>query len=84
MRNPEYRRYNRSQNWWHTGSLDGTSTIMVRAYNGLAWVALFNSRPKNSDAFAGELDSSLWTAIGEVTRWPEVNLFDRFRGCGGQ
>ena len=78
----QVRPVNPGENWWHTGSLDGTSTLMVRAYNGLAWVALFNSRPKNSDGFAGELDSSMWKAVGEVTRWPEVNLFDRFRGCG--
>jgi N-acyl-D-amino-acid deacylase len=79
----QVRPVNPGQNWWHTGSLDGTSTIMVRAYNGLAWVALFNSRPKNSDGFDGELDSGLWKAIGEVNRWPEWNLFDRFPGCGG-
>jgi hypothetical protein len=78
----QVRPVNPGQNWWHTGWLDGTSTIMVRAYNGLAWVALFNSRPKNSD-FDGELDSSLWKAIGGVTRWPDGNLFDRFRGCSG-
>jgi N-acyl-D-amino-acid deacylase len=77
----QVRPVNPGQNWWHTGSLDGTSTIMVRAYNGMAWVALFNSRPKNSDAFEGEVDSGLWKAIGGVTRWPEGNLFDRFRGC---
>lgn len=57
-------------NWWHTGSLPGTSTIMVRAANGLAWVALFNSRPANADAFFNELDSELWRAVNGVTEWP--------------
>jgi len=79
----QVRPVNPGQNWWHLGTLDGTTTIMVRAYNGLAWVALFNSRPKNSDAFDDELDSVLWKAIGGVSRWPQGNLFDRFRGCGG-
>jgi N-acyl-D-amino-acid deacylase len=57
-------------NWWHTGSLPGTSAIMVRAAsNGLSWVALFNSRPANADAFFSELDSELWRAVNGVTDW---------------
>lgn len=31
-------------NVWHTGSLDGTSTILVRRHDGFCWAALFNSR----------------------------------------
>jgi N-acyl-D-amino-acid deacylase len=62
-------------NWWHMGSLDGTSTIMVRAHNGLAWVALFNSRPKDFGAFGNELDNALWQAVTEVSRWPAHDLF---------
>lgn len=57
-------------NWWHTGSLPGTSTIMVRAANGMCWVALFNSRPANADAFFSELDSALWQAVNGITDWP--------------
>jgi hypothetical protein len=57
-------------NWWHTGSLPGTSAIMVRAAsNALSWVALFNSRPAHADAFIGELDSELWRAVNGVTDW---------------
>jgi N-acyl-D-amino-acid deacylase len=56
-------------NWWHTGSLDGTTTLMVRAGIGVTWVVLFNSRPKDADAFAGELDSGMWKAEQEVRRW---------------
>ncbi len=56
-------------NWWHTGSLPGTSTIMVRAASNLAWVALFNSRPAAADAFFNELDSELWRAVNGVTDW---------------
>ncbi len=31
-------------NVWHTGSLDGTSTIFVRRHDGFCWAVLFNSR----------------------------------------
>ena len=56
-------------NWWHTGSLPGTSTILVRAANNLSWVALFNSRPAASDSFFNELDSELWRAVNGITEW---------------
>jgi CubicO group peptidase (beta-lactamase class C family) len=67
-----------SANWWHTGSLPGTVTILVRAYNGLAWAALFNMRPAAADAFTSELDSALWTAVGGVTDWPSADLFGTY------
>jgi CubicO group peptidase (beta-lactamase class C family) len=62
-------------NWWHTGSLDGTTTLMVRAGNGLTWVVLLNLRPKNSDGLSSELDNSMWQAVGQVKRWPNKDLF---------
>ncbi len=56
-------------NWWHTGSLPGTSTIIVRTANNMCWVALFNSRPANADAFFNELDSAMWQAVNGITDW---------------
>jgi len=57
-------------NWWHTGSLPGTSTIIVRTANNMSWVALFNSRPANADGFISELDTELWRAVNGITEWP--------------
>jgi N-acyl-D-amino-acid deacylase len=62
-------------NWWHTGALDGTTTLMVRAGIGVTWVVLFNSRPKDADGLAGELDSGMWQAEQEVRQWPAEDLF---------
>jgi len=61
---------------WHTGSLPGTSTIAVRTADGFAWVAAFNGRPKDKNAFRAELDRGLWRARNAVTSWPRGNLFD--------
>jgi CubicO group peptidase (beta-lactamase class C family) len=71
-------------NWWHTGSLDGTTTLMVRAGNGLTWVALFNSRPKDSDKLSGELDIGMWKAVAGVSRWPDGDRWGDFPGCPGR
>jgi N-acyl-D-amino-acid deacylase len=67
-----------SANWWHTGSLPGTTTILVRSYNGMAWTALFNMRPAAADGFINELDSALWAAVNGVTEWPMVDLFSSY------
>jgi len=63
-------------NLFHFGSLPGTSTLAVRTADGFAWVAAFNSRPRDRKGFRGELDRGLWVAKGKVTTWPEGNLFE--------
>ena len=35
---------NSANNWWHSGSLPGTTTIMVRTASGFCWAALTNTR----------------------------------------
>jgi N-acyl-D-amino-acid deacylase len=72
---------NGDANWWHTGSLAGTRTIVVRNYGGLTWAAFFNSRPANDAAFIGELDSGMWTALAGVTSWPSYDQFQSFAPC---
>ena len=61
--------------WWHTGSLAGSAAILVRAHNGLSWVALFNSQPADAEGFLAELDRALRKAADAVTRWPRADLF---------
>jgi len=65
-----------SANWWHNGSLPGTTTLVVRAGNGLAWAAFFNSRPKTGD-LGGDLDSGMWDALSK-SQLPNADLFPRF------
>ncbi len=50
---------NAANNWWHTGGLPGTRTIMVRTSGYRAWAALCNTR-HNNDAMGGELDQLMW------------------------
>ncbi|MEX0641239.1 MAG: serine hydrolase domain-containing protein [Pirellulales bacterium] len=64
-------------NWWHTGSLPGTTTLLVRAHNGLCWAILFNSRPNDQLKFKAEFDAGMWKAAGSVEKWPEHELFQR-------
>ena len=65
---------NRSNNWWHNGSLQGSLSFMVRADNGFCMVALINSRRWKSP-MDGDLNKLTWDMIGQVNRWPSIDLF---------
>jgi N-acyl-D-amino-acid deacylase len=65
-------------NHWHTGSLDGTATLMVRRHDGLCWVVLFNTRSGPDGKHLGQaIDVPLHAAADAVKTWPAVDLFQR-------
>ncbi len=65
-------------NRWHTGSLPGTATMLVRRHDGRNWVVLMNARmsPQTSH-LGGAIDSLVHQAADEVTDWPEYDLFEK-------
>jgi CubicO group peptidase (beta-lactamase class C family) len=56
-------------NWWHNGSLPGSTTIMVRASTGLCWAALANTRTEPHDQIDTALDQTLWAMVRSVPAW---------------
>jgi CubicO group peptidase (beta-lactamase class C family) len=58
---------NAAGNWWHNGSLPGTTTIMVRTSSGFCWAALTNTRPKGDMGLA--LDNLVWEMARRVRAW---------------
>jgi N-acyl-D-amino-acid deacylase len=58
-------------NTWHTGYLDGTSTLLVRRHDGLTWAVLFNSRTSAKKVEpASAIDPLLHKAADAVKNWP--------------
>ena len=55
---------NRFPNWWHTGSLPGTLSVMVRTASGLCWAALTNTRAEGIN-----LDAMMWKMVNAVPAW---------------
>jgi CubicO group peptidase (beta-lactamase class C family) len=55
-------------NWWHSGSLPGTSTIAVRTHSGFCWAAFGNSRSLNTP-LDRDLDNLIWDMVGQVKSW---------------
>ncbi len=66
-------------NHWHTGSLPGTSTLLVRRHDGRNWVILFNARVSpHTSQLSSEADRLLHRAADQVTEWPEYDLFEEY------
>jgi CubicO group peptidase (beta-lactamase class C family) len=70
---------NSAGNWWHIGDLPGTVTEIVRASNGLSWVFLFNTRPKDIGDFDSGVDNLGWQAVNSVSSWPTDDQFSQFK-----
>ncbi|WP_248959351.1 serine hydrolase domain-containing protein [Sphaerisporangium perillae] len=66
------------RNTWHDGSLPGTSTLMVRRYDGLSWVVLFDQRDDPSGLTYGDIDPQLHKAADAVKTWPTTDLFPTY------
>jgi hypothetical protein len=64
---------NGTNNWWHTGSLDGTASEWVRSSGGYTWVVLLNKR-QNYNSFWTALDNLGWNIIAATTSWPTFDL----------
>ncbi len=59
-------------NRWHTGSLPGTATILIRRHDGKNFVALMNARVSPTASHLGrEMDRLLHRMADEVSAWPE-------------
>ncbi|WP_250563071.1 serine hydrolase domain-containing protein [Sphaerisporangium fuscum] len=66
------------RNTWHDGSLPGTSTLMVRRFDGLSWVVLFDQRDDASKLNYSDIDPALHRAADAVKTWPTTNLWTTY------
>jgi CubicO group peptidase (beta-lactamase class C family) len=57
---------NSAPNWWHFGSLPGTTSLVVRTASGMCWSACANARTKDSVAL---LDETMWRMARSVSMW---------------
>jgi CubicO group peptidase (beta-lactamase class C family) len=60
---------NNAPNWWHSGSLPGTTTIMVRTASGFCWAALTNTRRAGQPDIGLALDNMVWEMAHKVSGW---------------
>jgi CubicO group peptidase (beta-lactamase class C family) len=61
--------------WWHTGSLDGTASCVVRTAAGYTWAILLNGRAV-PNRFWHDLEELGWDCLRVADgRWPAYDLF---------
>ncbi len=65
-------------NLWRTGSLAGTSALVMRQNDGISWVVLFNSSSYRGNNLAGEIKKEMKAALNKLERWPDHDLFHYF------
>ena len=62
-------------NWWRTGTLAGTSTLLVRQNDGISYVVLLNTSTWKGARFTKEINRMMTKALGQVDVWPDTDLF---------
>jgi CubicO group peptidase (beta-lactamase class C family) len=65
-------------NTWHTGSLPGTYSLLVRTYDGLSWAVVFNQRDDPSGLTYDGIDPLVWAAARAVKSWPTGDQFPTY------
>ncbi|WP_016775842.1 serine hydrolase domain-containing protein [Anaerophaga thermohalophila] len=66
----------KSHSWYRTGTLAGTSALMVRRDDGFSYVILFNSSTWKGPMLATDIRRMMDRAINRTPDWPQYNLFD--------
>ncbi len=60
---------NGAGNWWHNGSLPGTTTMMLRTATGMCWAALTNTRTQPSNEIDAAINQMMWDMVRTVPAW---------------
>lgn len=64
---------------WHTGSLSGTATVLIRRPDGRNLIVLLNSRVSpQSNHLSKDLDILIQNAASGIAEWPQENHFSEF------
>ncbi|MBN1599779.1 MAG: beta-lactamase family protein [Bacteroidales bacterium] len=62
--------------WWRTGTLAGTTALIMRHSNEINWVVLLNTTTKNRSHIHNQLSQTMYRALRSVDEWPDFDLFN--------
>lgn len=60
--------------WWHTGCLNGSTSLVARTAEGYTWAILFNACP-NTTRFWNDVEELGGNCVKSSTMWPSYDLF---------
>jgi CubicO group peptidase (beta-lactamase class C family) len=62
--------------WWRTGTMAGTSALVMRFNNETNWVILLNTTSSDSKSrIHNELSKAIYQCMARVKVWPSADLF---------
>jgi CubicO group peptidase (beta-lactamase class C family) len=62
--------------WWRTGTLAGTSALVMRTRNGINWVVLLNTTTKGRSKIHNEISRTMFKVVRRIKKWPDYDLFN--------
>ncbi|MFW6327228.1 MAG: serine hydrolase [Bacteroidota bacterium] len=63
-------------NWWRTGTLSGTTALILRQRNNINWVMLLNTTTKRRSRIHSDMSRLMFTSVSGVSEWPSEDLFN--------
>jgi CubicO group peptidase (beta-lactamase class C family) len=71
-----WRGADRHGTWWRTGTLSGTTALVMRQENEINWVILLNTSAYKRNRLHSRLSQTMFASVYRTKKWPEVNLFE--------
>ncbi len=65
-----------SEKWWRTGSLVGTSAVVVRQHNGISWAFISNTDTWRGPYLSYEVEAEMRRLLATIPQFPEWDLFE--------
>ncbi|KPK85475.1 MAG: hypothetical protein AMS27_07170 [Bacteroides sp. SM23_62_1] len=62
--------------WWRTGTLTGTSALVVRQSNGISWMVVTNTTTTRKSRIHSETSRMMFRVIAGIDSWPAYDLFE--------
>jgi CubicO group peptidase (beta-lactamase class C family) len=62
--------------WWRTGTLAGTTSLIMRHGNETNWVVLLNTTTSRRSRIHNEISRTMFRALRTVDDWPGYDLFN--------
>ncbi len=62
--------------WYRTGTLAGTSALVVRQDDGLSYAIVFNTNSWKGPQFSNDVKYMMDHTLAKVDTWPDYNLFE--------
>ncbi|NBC84175.1 MAG: serine hydrolase [Bacteroidetes bacterium] len=64
--------------WWRTGTLTGSSALVMRQSNGINWLVLLNTSTGKKSRIHNALSKTMFDIMGNINEWPHFDLFTHY------